>query len=347
MSDGDLTLRQAFEACRKLCEPLEETSGTSALGESEMAELKGHIASCMGMVNSLGLFSSNEDKDDIITSHLKYVLLPYYLGLYYMASGGSVSDGGQLESVENAARCFRGFVASCADKDLLEDDIRKGTDSMGRTEAVSRQQKIEQYKRQKDLKRRIESLAGALHPSSAPPADDDDVGDEGPNEEQERELALLQINHAAMNAAQWHANLSREVEILKFAEGARAAGTLPQPAPEREREKQAVFDSLKNAAVCLQADRQRLAQGVFKPSHILPTMTVEEFGELELERLRQTEARAASQPQACGGSECDDRECSEHSDSDDEDALRKAREWDDFKDANPRGWGNSALRPCR
>lgn len=40
-----------------------------------------------------------------------------------------------------------------------------------------------------------------------------------------------------------------------------------------------------------------------------------------------------------------------YGDSEDEEeysdeAVQKARAWDDFKDANPRGQGNSKLRPC-
>lgn len=45
-----------------------------------------------------------------------------------------------------------------------------------------------------------------------------------------------------------------------------------------------------------------------------------------------------------GGQNDDDAEKSvdddDKEDRDDADALRKAREWDDFKDDNPTGWGN-------
>lgn len=34
-----------------------------------------------------------------------------------------------------------------------------------------------------------------------------------------------------------------------------------------------------------------------------------------------------------------------HEDVEDEEILRQQRDWDDFKDDNPKGWGNSRLRP--
>ena len=90
------------------------------------------------------------------------------------------------------------------------------------------------------------------------------------------------------------------------------------------------------------ADRRAAAaRGVFRPSHILPTMTVEQAGEIEyaelVERTRreaETKARRAAEDAALTAEERDERE------------LAKARSWDEFKDDNPFGHGNSKLRPC-
>lgn len=80
---------------------------------------------------------------------------------------------------------------------------------------------------------------------------------------------------------------------------------------------------------------------VLRPSHILPTLTVEQQGEIELRQAReregrQKEAEAARQAAAAelGSDELEEAE------------LAKQRAWDDFADDNPRGWGNSKLRPC-
>ena len=67
-------------------------------------------------------------------------------------------------------------------------------------------------------------------------------------------------------------------------------------------------------------------------------MTVEQAGEIEyaelVERTRreaETKARRAAEDAALTA---DERE------------LAKARSWDEFKDDNPFGHGNSKLRPC-
>jgi len=79
--------------------------------------------------------------------------------------------------------------------------------------------------------------------------------------------------------------------------------------------------------------RQRLQQGVFRPDHNLPTMSIDEYLEEEKRRGGMIEgggAASALKPQV---------------DEDDygiaDAATMKARNWDDFKDENPRGAGNT------
>ena len=62
---------------------------------------------------------------------------------------------------------------------------------------------------------------------------------------------------------------------------------------------------------------------------------------MELAAVRSREAVAAEAAVARGAAEA-----SRCSDDEDEEELAKARAWDDFKDDNPAGWGNSKLRPC-
>jgi hypothetical protein len=88
-------------------------------------------------------------------------------------------------------------------------------------------------------------------------------------------------------------------------------------------------------------DRDRIARDVFRPSHILPTMTVEEAGEMEYRELMERTARQAANAKAAAEEEAklteDEREARE---------LARTRAFDEFKDDNPWGSGNSKLRPC-
>jgi len=76
--------------------------------------------------------------------------------------------------------------------------------------------------------------------------------------------------------------------------------------------------------------RQELASQVFQPGFNMATMTPEQAYEAEVRAGRMVKG---------GGN--DKKAESDDEDEDDEDKLRKARYWDDFKDDNPFGSGNS------
>ena len=79
--------------------------------------------------------------------------------------------------------------------------------------------------------------------------------------------------------------------------------------------------------------RQRLQQGVFRPDHNLPTMTIDEYLEEEKRRGGIIEG---------GGEQSGIRPEVDEDDMDkaDEETM-KARAWDEFTEANPRGSGNT------
>lgn len=82
--------------------------------------------------------------------------------------------------------------------------------------------------------------------------------------------------------------------------------------------------------------RQRLRDGVFRPDHSLPTMTIDEYLEEEKRRGGMID----------GGGE----QSSLHPEPDEDDLQKadmetmKAREWDEFTEANPKGTGNTLNR---
>ena len=82
--------------------------------------------------------------------------------------------------------------------------------------------------------------------------------------------------------------------------------------------------------------RQRLQNGVFKPDHALPTMTIDEYLEEEQKR---------------GGIISEDgKQTGRFVEVDEDNVARadaetlKAREWDEFAEANPKGSGNTMNR---
>ena len=82
--------------------------------------------------------------------------------------------------------------------------------------------------------------------------------------------------------------------------------------------------------------RQRLADGVFRPGHNLPTMTIDEY--LEEERRRGGIIEGGGE--ASGIAQEPDEDNYEKADAE----TMKAREWDEFVEANPKGGGNTLNR---
>ncbi|KAJ9669610.1 Type 2A phosphatase-associated protein 42 [Coniosporium apollinis] len=83
-------------------------------------------------------------------------------------------------------------------------------------------------------------------------------------------------------------------------------------------------------------NRQRLQQGVFRPDHSLPTMTIDEYLEEEKKRGGIIDG---------GGEQSGIRPEPNEDDLEkaDEETM-KARAWDEFKEDNPKGSGNTLNR---
>lgn len=79
--------------------------------------------------------------------------------------------------------------------------------------------------------------------------------------------------------------------------------------------------------------REQLKAGVFRPSHSLPTMTIDEY--LEEERRRGGIIEGGGE--ASGIKPEVDEDDYELADKE----TMKAREWDEYVEANPKGWGNT------
>ena len=89
-----------------------------------------------------------------------------------------------------------------------------------------------------------------------------------------REAWLLRIAAAVVRALDLSPSLVMEEQML--AVRASNGGGRAQPPP---REMPALAQGVAQAAAALaRSDRERLRAGVFRPSHILPTMTIEQFG---------------------------------------------------------------------
>jgi immunoglobulin-binding protein 1 len=174
-----------------------------------------------------------------------------------------------------------------------------------------------------------------------------------------RELYVAEINFDVHQTFQSLDMISQELSILSMIQQAPPISTEGSVNDERRRQKSDGYSErpdgpgtmgglgrrggplLSSSGKPLQPftllnKRSELQRGVFRAGHNLPTMTMDEYLEEERRRggiIDGGGAASAAQPEA-------DEDDMEQVDA----ATMKAREWDEFVEANPKGAGNTLNR---
>lgn len=205
--------------------------------------------------------------------------------------------------------------------------------------AARRQTKISRFKDEKALKTKLEYLE--KNPSIA--TNDEAVV---------RELSLTNIHLRVLETFQSLEGIAQELEILSLAPPTPPSAPKLEDDRERNRGKDSYAERLDHSHAGLSGrgpildsrgkplrpftlldKRSELQKGVFRPGHNLPTMSIDEY--LEEERRRGGIIEGGG-PQSGVRAQIDDDNIAVA----DAETL-KARAWDDFKDDNPRGAGNT------
>ena len=221
--------------------------------------------------------------------------------------------------------------------------------------SARRNTKIARYKQEKELQIKLDMLARV--PISL---DNDDTT--------LRELHLSEIQLCVHRAFQGLDMIAQELQILKLMPIASPAGsdnldTSKSDSRDRDRDRNddgpnTYSDRLDPPLSRMRANgksgpilsqqgkplqpftlldsRQRLRDGVFRPGHNLPTMTIDEYLEEERRRGGIIEGGGEGSGQAPAVDE-DDMEATDRE-------TMKRREWDEFTEANPKGSGNTLNR---
>ncbi|RVD86473.1 uncharacterized protein DFL_004747 [Arthrobotrys flagrans] len=333
------------------------TDYNSVAYKAAVAEALTTISACRDAINSLSLFSNNEILEDVSTNELKYMLVDAYRGDLLLKQHDRST---RLSTLHDARTSYRSFLSLCDSYALLgpyekkayqlSDKISPMVFSEIHTDAAARRNaKIERYKQEKELKAKLEHLSN-LTPS--PNVDDEDI----------RSLYLSQIELAVMQSLQQLEGIYLEIDILGKApseEQLLEQRRGRQEEDERSRRRKAddnysdrvdpseIFTKANGRPLLssdgkplrpftLLSNREIVKGGVFGPGHRLPTMTIEDYLEEEKRRGGIIE----------GGGEASGRQPEP-----DEDNLEladqetyKARQWDEFKEANPKGSGNTINR---
>lgn len=287
------------------------------------------LKQAMEMVESLDLFSDNECINDISTNDLKYLLIPAYLAKITISSECGPN---RLNTFTSASELIKKFFVrlsqynlgdSNIERALRSDDVSSTSQSL-ESAIQTRNDKIEKYKKMKNLEDRLEELEKRLNAG------------EQVDEESAREYYLKLIEKWVDES---YESLEREIKPGIFFERNRSdMGQSSNHKPPRQ-----TFTIVKN-------ELQKQVFGIGYPSR--PTVTVDEFitkkisdGDLAFEAQKEVYAnslqRYAERPDLRREQEeASDEEHDRKEELDDQEELAKKRQWDEFKDENPRGSGN-------
>ncbi|TFK30209.1 serine/threonine protein phosphatase PP2A-associated protein [Coprinopsis marcescibilis] len=397
MSEAQLSLAESYSiALKNITKAINLPPGSDAAPEL-ISESHRHLKRIHLLIVQNAVFSPNETVEDIATHDLVYLSLPYVLA-EVQGRLRKEKRSERLESVEQAQQYMKSFitlletynVATAAERDLFSKKANDVKDPGKRREI-----KINQFKREKELKGRIETL-GKRQSQKAGPHDSDSLLSDfdliasllpkpkEQNEEKEldpetdeilRETTLIVLRLLYTQAQGQAEMMERELDMLKLAPSSPRLEAQQMADDQRIKQREDVaamwrLDAppvtggpdgkgplLDSSGKVLRpftilpsdaGERARLQSTVFGPAHNLPTMTVDEYLEIENEQGNiitgggpASETKPTSSEELQMASEMDG---SAEGELKEEQKRQKDENWAKFVDTNPRGAGNTMNR---
>ncbi|KAI9829855.1 MAG: hypothetical protein M1819_005953 [Sarea resinae] len=347
------TLFDAGERQRKQIESSWDTN--SQTYQDKVREAVATYEDCRKLAAGLSLFSPNETLEDISSDALRYLLIDFYLAELVQKE----NTPNRKATLSRAREAYDRYLSALEMYEILSREEQRlyerfqespGSFSTASTTdaAARRETKIARFKEEKELKSKLEYLG--QNPMTL--ANDD---------ASLRELHLANMKLCTHQAFQSLESISQELQILALAPPnpvVREGSTIEDSRQRNERAPGGYSDRLDGPMSQLLANgkagpildkdgkplrpftlldsRQRLQQGVFRPDHSLPTMTIDEYLEEEKRRGGIIE----------GGGEKSGMQPKPNEDDFDkaDEETMKAREWDEYTEANPKGSGNTINR---
>ena len=353
MAEEDRSLRATHTDAEEKRSVLDNSfsSNTAAFQENLLSTIQLY-EQCLTLADRISLFSPNESLEDIGTADLQYLLLNYRLAELILR----VNGGDRKAYLNRAQRSYERYlrqldnydILSKPDAALLEQYQEAPTTfspAATADPAKRRETKIQRFKEEKAMKQKLEYM------KSNPSVLQND-------ETAYRDLQLTEINFATHQTFQSLESIAQELHILSMAPPSPPPDSAHAPPPpdarDRSRAQEAYSDRLDGPLSAglrgplltkdgkplrpftLTSARQDAANGVFRPGHSLPTMSIDEYLEEERRRggiIDGGGPQSGVKPQV----DEDDYEAADRE-------TMKAREWDEYVEANPKGSGNTLNR---
>ncbi|KAJ3048857.1 hypothetical protein HK097_010134 [Rhizophlyctis rosea] len=345
--DADLPLRTIYDKGRQLYDKLEE----SELGTSDpafQADVNKAIQlfdRCQSLVRTLNIFSTNEFLEDINTADLRYLLVDAYLGELHLKRTEAPTDTTaspsqtRLNILSATKSHLNRFLETCETHEITKPEDKKYYDmeikGLVKDADRRRNMKIERHKRERGIKEKLRELTSQMAAQSTATSSSVD-------EELDRDLILTTLDLFVQKVIDSLKSVQDEEVMLEHMaklEQARASGDegttrveVRRPARRQVNPGGPILaaDGKPLQPFVLLSQREALRQQVFRPGHNLPTMTIEQYLDNEIARGNFLS----------GGTEPPEKPITDDDEVATDAETYKARNWDEFKEANAKGWGN-------
>lgn len=317
--------------------PRAPTTGEAAADASDKATEA--VRAATAAAEAASLVSSNDTLEDLPTRSLRFVMLPF------MAAAARIHWQGDLEHRLSAVSDARGelmaFFHGVDNLGLLSevdrDRVLDNMPELVQTPTQRREALFARHKAEKASGQKLQTLLTRHNARSSVgvEADVDDM-----DEEHERDAVLTILQSAVRRGMDAISSIDRELEVLRYAVESQARGIDPAKKAEQERPKGSPpgMGGLPSTFRIVADKREELRKGVFRPDHSIPTYTVEEWGEIEVQRAMAAEQEKRQREEIKARATADE-------DSDGDEATNREtyekRKWDEFTDRNNKGSGNS------
>jgi len=315
------TLPQLFLSGWKQFRTIEDSdeATNSTAYQEKVSTCMINLEQCTQMVNMLQLFSSNEEIIEVSTGDIRFFLLPAFLGELTLKR---IGDDRKM-SLNNANIYFKDYLKRCESYKVSKKELKKYLDTNcgqqnGSTKkpskGQSREEKIAIYKENKDLLSKIEEIQKRLE--QHPEAVDDDL-----IRQHYLDWLYLWVNKSIENID----FINRELEMLDFMQSRGSDVNPVEPVKDRPVMKPILIT------------REMIQSQVFGAGYrSLPTMTEEEYFQKEV-REGKIVLDYDAKP---NGEQKEEKLSEDEEEEEDDEKLKKARDWDDWKDTHRRGEGN-------
>ena len=356
MAEGEESLHEKFQKGRRL---VEESSHEAAVGLLESVQHE---------IQVRGLFSANETIEDISTKSLPFLAMDHFLALAMV--GLPIQPGRMLERkkvILRSLELWSNFMMKLEQLELLsKEEVREyyelsedmGEESMTRPlPPPNRDAKIARFKAKQQMKKDMDRLRALRERRQRCGVSAEEEMDGFDDEGLERNLQLQDLNLQKADALEQWAQTKQELPMIEMMvergqdsqqmqrhagnEGASSDERRSRPLSGKPLE---VTRITKDNGGQLQIKRDEIRSTVFRPGWNQPTMSLEELGEREYQAAIERDAR---QKEAEADQKNEPRKYEDLLRDGLEDNLELVdasakldRDWDDFKDANPRGSGN-------